>query len=445
MNTLHFRNLNLIAPIQRAIGEEGYNTPTAVQAAAIPPALEGRDILGCAQTGTGKTAAFALPILNRLAELRREALPHAPQALILAPTRELAAQIGESLATYGRHLRLRHTVVYGGVGQAKQVRDLSRGVHMLVATPGRLMDLMQQGHVRLDRLQVFVLDEADRMLDMGFLPAIHRIVAKLPAQRQSLFFSATLPRPIIELVERLATDPVRINVTPKSSSVDRIEQRVVFVEKTRKRELLARVLKTDSIGRAVVFTRTKRGADVVAKHLAHAGIAAAAIHGSKSQNNRERTLSQFRGDGIQVLVATDVAARGLDVDGVTHVVNFEVPNEPESYIHRVGRTGRAGATGIAVTFCDASERAELKAIERLLGRAIPVHGGQPVASESFDASHRGIQAGSPVHPSRGKRRGDHGRPGGAKDGTGTPNAKRSRRRRRTGTRTNRPAVSHAIA
>ncbi|HEX6986831.1 MAG TPA: DEAD/DEAH box helicase [Planctomycetaceae bacterium] len=375
MSTSFFDQLNLLAPIHRALAEEGYASPTPVQAAAIPPALEGRDVLGCAQTGTGKTAAFALPILDRLGRSGRGAAPGAPYALVLAPTRELAAQIGESFAAYGRHLPLRHAVIFGGVGQGAQVRDLRRGAHVLVATPGRLLDLMTQGHVRLDRLETFVLDEADRMLDMGFLPDLKRVVAALPRERQSLFFSATLPPQIVGLSKRLLSDPTRVDVTPKARSVERIDQRVVFVEKARKRDLLAKVLRGSDVRRAVVFTRTKRGADVVAKRLAAGGIDAAAIHGNKSQNNRQRTLARFRGDALRVLVATDLAARGIDVEGVTHVVNYEVPDEPESYVHRIGRTGRAGASGVALTLCDPAERAGLRAIERLIGRAVPVHGG----------------------------------------------------------------------
>lgn len=377
MSTIHFDQLNLIAPIRRALAEEGYTAATPVQAAAIPPALQGQDLLGCAQTGTGKTAAFALPILNLIGKTRRTAVPNTPLALVLAPTRELAAQIGESFAAYGRHLDVRHTVIFGGTSQAQQVRQLSRGPQILVATPGRLLDLMNQGHVRLDQLEVFVLDEADRMLDMGFLPDLKRIITKLPKQRQSLFFSATLPPQIVELAGRLLRNPVQVNVTPKSRSVERIDQRVVFVEKPRKRELLSKVLQGKDVDRAVVFTRTKRGADAVAKHLTQIGIDAAAIHGNKSQNARQRTLTQFRDGRLRVLVATDLAARGIDVDGVTHVVNYEMPTEPESYVHRIGRTGRAGASGSALTFCDSAERAGLRAIERLIGKALAVQGDLP--------------------------------------------------------------------
>jgi ATP-dependent RNA helicase RhlE len=451
-----FDQLNLAAPIRRALAEEGYEAPTPVQAAAIPPALEGRDVLGCAQTGTGKTAAFALPILNRLGESRRDATPNAPLALVLAPTRELAAQIGESFAAYGRHLRLRCAVIFGGVGQAKQVRELDRGVHVLVATPGRLLDLKNQGHVRLDRLETFVLDEADRMLDMGFLPDLKRIIAALPAKRQSLFFSATLPPQIVELSKRLLSDPVRIDITPKTRSVERIDQRVVFVEKARKKDLLAKVLRSPDVVRAVVFTRTKRGADVVAKRLTASGIDAAAIHGNKSQNNRQRTLAQFRGEKLRVLVATDLAARGIDVDGVTHVVNYEIPDEPESYVHRIGRTGRAGASGVALTLCDPAERPGLRAIEKLIGKPVPVHGALPAEpgdapdreparpaaeprNRRVDRPHQRQTTGG-QRPSAGggqRRRPAGGRPAGV-EGT---KPKRSRRRRRGAATSRTPALA----
>lgn len=453
MSTTRFDQLNLLPAVRRAVAEEGYETLTAIQAAAIPPALDGRDVLGCAQTGTGKTAAFALPILNRLAETPREAIPNAPLALVLAPTRELAAQIGESFAAYGRHLRLRHAVIFGGVNQGKQVSALARGAHVLVATPGRLLDLKNQRHVRLDRLETFVLDEADRMLDMGFLPDLKRVIAALPTQRQSLFFSATLPPEIVELSNRLLSDPVRIDVTPKVRSVERIDQRVVFVEKAHKRDLLAKVLRGADVRRAVVFTRTKRGADTVAKRLSAGGIDAAAIHGNKSQNNRQRTLNRFRAEKLRVLVATDLAARGIDVEGVTHVVNYEVPDEPESYVHRIGRTGRAGASGIALTLCDPAERAGLRAIERLIGKAVPVHGGRAPEPGGTAAPSRpaGKSAGGPAQSH------SHHRPPGRKPrprrdrgpvaaaavvtpGNEAPRRKRPRRRRRDRAVTPPPSV-----
>jgi ATP-dependent RNA helicase RhlE len=367
-----FEELDLIAPVQRALADEKYETPTPIQAQTIPAALVGRDVLGCAQTGTGKTAAFALPILNRLGQRNRKATPNRPFVLVLAPTRELAIQIGGSFATYGRHLRLRHALVYGGVSQGNQVRALNRGAHILVATPGRLLDLMNQEYIKLDQLETFVLDEADRMLDMGFLPDLKRIISKLPEQRQSLFFSATLPSKIIQLSHRLLRNPVSVNVTPKSTTLEKIEQRVLFVERSGKQALLRDILRADGVERALVFTKTKRTANVLSERLVRSGIAATAIHGNKSQSARQRALEAFRRKQVQVLVATDVAARGIDIDGITHVVNFDLPLEPEGYIHRIGRTGRAGAKGVALSFCCASERRELRAIERLIGQKVPV-------------------------------------------------------------------------
>ncbi|QDS87657.1 ATP-dependent RNA helicase RhlE [Rosistilla ulvae] len=372
-----FQELDLIAPLQRALADENYEIPTPIQAQTIPAALDQRDVLGCAQTGTGKTAAFALPILNRLGAEPRKTQPGRPMVLVLAPTRELAIQIGDSFATYGKHLKLRHALVYGGVGQHKQVRDMQRGVHVLVATPGRLLDLMNQGHIQLDRLEVFVLDEADRMLDMGFLPDLKRIISKLPTRRQSLFFSATMPPKIVELTQRLLRDPVSVNVTPKTTSVERIEQRVIHAERSDKQSMLRKILSGDDVDRAIVFTRTKRGANTLAEKLVKSGIPSAAIHGNKSQGARQRALDAFRRRQVQVLVATDVAARGIDIDGVTHVVNFDLPTEPESYVHRIGRTGRAGAEGLAISFCTAAERGELHAIEKLIGQKLEVSGEQP--------------------------------------------------------------------
>ncbi len=373
-----FHEIELIEPIQRALAEENYVVPTPIQAKTIPAAIAGQDILGCAQTGTGKTAAFALPILNRLGERHRKAEPNRPHVLVLAPTRELAIQIGESFATYGRHLRLRHVLVYGGVNQANQVRALNRGAHVLVATPGRLIDLMDQGFVELGHLEVFVLDEADRMLDMGFMPALKRIISELPAKRQSLFFSATMPPNIQELSQRLLTNPIRVNVTPKSTSVERIEQQLMLVERATKLSVIRQVLSSASVDRAIVFTKTKRGANMLAEKLAKGGIRATAIHGNKSQSARQKALEAFRRKDVNVLVATDVAARGIDIDGVTHVINYDMPVEPESYVHRIGRTGRAGAAGIAISFCTPAERAELKAIEDLIGKRIPHATNQPV-------------------------------------------------------------------
>jgi len=371
-----FEELDLITPVQRALVEEKYETPTPIQAQTIPAALQKRDVLGCAQTGTGKTAAFALPILNRLGRRNCKAISNRPFVLVLAPTRELAIQIGESFTTYGRHLRIRQALVYGGVNQSKQVRTLNRGAHLLVATPGRLLDLMNQGHIELDHLEVFVLDEADRMLDMGFLPDIKRVISHLPDQRQSLFFSATLPPTIIELSKRLLSDPASVNVTPKSTSLEKIEQRVFFVERGGKKALLRDTLSAPDVEQALVFTKTKRGANVLAKQLVKSGIETTVIHGNKSQNARQRALEAFRDKQVRVLVATDVAARGIDIDGITHVVNFDLPIEPESYVHRIGRTGRAGAAGVALSFCCAGEQSELRAIERFIGQKVPIAGGQ---------------------------------------------------------------------
>ncbi len=383
---INFAELNLIAPIQRALQEEKYHTPTPIQHRTIPEALLGRDILGCAQTGTGKTAAFALPLLNQLARSAQKAIPNRPLALVLAPTRELAIQISENCTNYGRHLQIRHAVIYGGVGQSTQVQALNRGLHLLIATPGRLLDLMQQGYLKLDQLQMFVLDEADRMMDMGFMPDLKRIIAVLPKKRQSLFFSATLPPEITKLAKQLLIDPVSVNVSPPSSTVELIDQRVMFVEKSQKRAALLQLLNSGTVGQILVFTQTKRAANMLSQQLSRHGINSAAIHGNKSQNARQRALDEFRSEKIQVLVATDLAARGLDVDGITHVVNFELPREPESYVHRIGRTGRAGETGIAISFCDSAERADLQAIQRLIGKKIPVVSAVTSPAESAAAS-----------------------------------------------------------
>ena len=382
MTIASFSGLALAPPIQRAIAEANYTTPTPIQAAAIPHVLAGRDVLGCAQTGTGKTAAFALPILHRLDQDRRLTVPRSPQVLVLSPTRELATQIGESFRDYGRHLDLRQTIVFGGVGQNPQVKALARGVHILVATPGRLMDLMQQGHLRLDRVTMLVVDEADRMLDMGFLPSLRRIVAALPKQRQSLFFSATMPPEVSELAKSLLKDPVHVSVTPPASTVELIEQRVLFVASSEKRSALNRLLKGPEFAQVLVFTRTKRRADIVARQLRDAEIEADAIHGNKSQNARERALHKFRVGRTRVLVATDVAARGLDVDGISHVINYDLPDDAENYVHRIGRTGRAGASGVALTLCDASERGTLRGIERLIRQPIAVDPAHPAPPQA---------------------------------------------------------------
>ena len=366
MNTItSFSQLDIIDPIRRALSAEGYSVPTPIQAQAIPLLLAGRDLLGCAQTGTGKTAAFAIPILTRLAgSPRREGL-RGPRALVLAPTRELASQIGESFATYGRYLSLRQVVVFGGVGQKPQVDGIRRGAEILVATPGRLLDLMQQGHVRLDAVEALVLDEGDRMLDMGFIQPIRRIVAAVPRKRQTMLFSATLPPDIVALASGMLHNPATVSVTPTASTAEKVSQWVLHVQSNNKRSLLAEVLRDRAMARVLVFTRTKHGANRVAEHLNRGGVCSEAIHGNKSQSARERALAGFKKGNVRVLVATDIASRGIDVDGITHVINFEIPNEPENYVHRIGRTGRAGAAGIALSFCDPSERTFLRDIERL--------------------------------------------------------------------------------
>jgi ATP-dependent RNA helicase RhlE len=366
-----FDDLELIEPLLRAVATQGYDRPTPIQAQAIPPLLAGRDVLACAQTGTGKTAAFTLPILQHLAP----SLPsksRAPRALVLTPTRELAAQIDESIRTYGHHLRPRHAVIYGGVGENPQIRALTRGLDLLVATPGRLLDLHGRGHVDLGGVDFFVLDEADRMLDMGFIHDVRKVLAALPKERQNLLFSATMPAPIVKLAGSFLRDPARIEVTPPATTVERIEQRVMFVERPDKRALLVSLLRGKGVGRTLVFTRTKHGANRLAAQLDKAGIRASAIHGNKSQNARTRALDEFRRGSTPVLIATDIAARGLDVDGVTHVVNYELPNEPESYVHRIGRTGRAGNDGIAISLCDSTEGDYLRSIEKTIGQKIEI-------------------------------------------------------------------------
>jgi ATP-dependent RNA helicase RhlE len=369
-----FSALGVSEPLCNALAAEGYTRPTPIQASALPLLLNGRDLLGIAQTGTGKTAAFALPILQALAQHREPLAPKVCRALILAPTRELAVQIGDSFKTYGGNLSLRQTVIVGGVNQTPQIKAMAKGVDILVATPGRLLDLVQQKHIRLDQVTHFVLDEADRMLDMGFIRDIRRIVAMLPRGRQSLLFSATMPVDVEKLAQDMLRHPEKIEVTPQAVTVDIVEQRLYYVENQAKRKLLIDLLGDASLSRVILFTRTKHHANRVSDHLDAAGVPSAAIHGNKSQNARQRALEDFRTGAIRVLVATDIAARGIDVDGVSHVINFELPNEPESYVHRIGRTGRAGATGIAISFCDPSEISFLKAIEKTTRRALTVIG-----------------------------------------------------------------------
>jgi ATP-dependent RNA helicase RhlE len=370
-----FSDLGLLPALERAVHDAGYSIPTPIQAQAIPVLLEGRDLLGCALTGTGKTAAFALPILQHLAGAKRRAPANTVRCLVLVPTRELAAQVAESFRTYGAGLDLSVALVHGGVGQEPQCRALARGVDVLVACPGRLVDLMGQRRANLSRVEVLVLDEADHMLDLGFIPDVRKIVAQIPKRRQTLLFSATMPAPILGLAESLLVNPAKVYVTPKQTTVEAIDQRVHFVESGRKGDLLAQVLGERDVERALVFTRTKRGANRVAEKLAKGGIPAEAIHGNKSQNARTRALDGFKRGKPRVLVATDVAARGIDVDGISHVINYELPEVPETYVHRIGRTARAGATGIAISFCASDERDQLRGIERLIRRSVPVVGG----------------------------------------------------------------------
>ena len=373
MNPTSFEELQLSAPIQRALRERNYQSLTPIQAQAIPPLLEGRDLLGCAQTGTGKTAAFSLPILNVLYEDPQNIRARTARVLVLTPTRELASQVGESLRTYGKYLDIYHALVYGGVGQGPQVGAMRRGVDILVACPGRLLDLVEQGHIDLSDVEFFVLDEVDRMLDMGFQRDVTRIVDLLPQERQSLFFSATLAKPIVNLARTILYDPVTITIEPEKTTAEDVQQEICFIERADKRSLLVQRLKAQGDGElAIVFSRTKHGSDKLARHLNNAGIKAEAIHGNRSQAQRDRTLNRFRKGSVPVLVATDVAARGVDVKDVTLVVNFDLPNEPEAYIHRIGRTGRAGAMGNAVSFCSPEEREFLRDIEKLIQQTIPV-------------------------------------------------------------------------
>lgn len=367
---MSFKNLDLNESLLKALDTQGYTTPTPIQTQAIPVVLSGKDLLGVAQTGTGKTAAFGLPILQLLSE--KNASHRGIKALILTPTRELAIQIDESLAAYGKHTKLSHAVIFGGVSQNSQTQQLKRGVDILVATPGRLLDLMNQGFINLKQLQIFVLDEADRMLDMGFIHDVKKVIKSIPEKRQTLFFSATMPEEIQELAKMMLKNPVKIEVTPPSSTVDKIQQRVYFTNKPDKRKLLLHLLQTNGIDNALVFTRTKHGADKVARFLDKAKINSAAIHGNKSQNARQNALKNFKNGNLNVLVATDIAARGIDIDELTHVFNFDLPNVPETYVHRIGRTGRAGNDGVAISFCAADERKELKDIEKLASIKIPV-------------------------------------------------------------------------
>jgi len=430
---MSFESLSLAPEILRAVVAEGYTVPTPIQAQSIPHLLAGKDLLGCAQTGTGKTAAFALPILHRLSTTKPKEQPepargevapsregrfhdkpqhghmlnafsrtrHAPKhrrptrALILSPTRELATQIADSLETYGRNTRLRFVCVYGGVSQGPQVRMLQQGVDIIIATPGRLVDLIQQGWIDISTIEMFVLDEADRMLDMGFLPDLKRISDCLPAQRQTVLFSATMPPPIQVLADQILRNPAHVKIAPEKATTELIEQQVYHVAKGQKADLLTGLLQRPEFKRTIVFTQTKHGADRVCKQLDRAGIRSEAIHGNKSQNARQRALNAFKGSQIQVLVATDVAARGIDVDNISHVVQYDLPNEPETYVHRIGRTGRAGANGLAISFCDQEQRTELRDIERLINRKLDVQKDHPEGIEVLQVT---AQKSAPANP-----------------------------------------------
>ncbi len=368
-----FENLEIIKPIQKALKEEGYKKTTPIQEKSIPYILDGKDLVGCAQTGTGKTAAFAVPILQNLSKDKKvNKNPRTIRALVLAPTRELAIQIGESFECYGKYINLKSAVIFGGVSQNPQTKALREGVDILIATPGRMLDLFNQKYIDLRNIECFVLDEADRMLDMGMIHDVKKIISKLPRGRQNLLFSATMPSEITKLVDSIVKDPIRVEVTPVSSTVDTITQEVYHVRKKQKRSLLKHLLKDESIDSALVFSTTKRGANMIAKDLVEAGIEAEAIHGNKSQNARQRALSNFKEGKIRVLVATDIAARGIDVNELSHVFNYNLPDVPETYVHRIGRTGRAGAKGVAISFCDIEETKSLKAIEKLIHKEIPV-------------------------------------------------------------------------
>jgi ATP-dependent RNA helicase RhlE len=390
---MSFKTLNLIEPLERAVAKQGYTEPTPIQEKAIPDLLKGKDLIGVAQTGTGKTAAFVLPILQRMTEI----YPRKIKTLVLAPTRELAAQIGESFSAYGEFLKFKHVVIYGGVGQGPQVNALSKGVDIVVATPGRLLDLMNQRRLTLNDIEFFVLDEADRMLDMGFMPDIKKIISRLPQKRQSFFFSATMSREVSELAGRLLKNPVRVDVAPQSTPIEKIKQCVFFVDSASKERLLLDLLEQEHLTRVLVFTRTKHKANKIAQNLEHNHIRVDAIHGNKSQAARTQALRDFKSGNIKVLVATDIAARGIDIDCISHVINFELPNEPENYIHRIGRTARAGAEGTAYSFCAADERNFLHDIERLIRKKIEVMQHQYHSDRAQHASGAAAKP-APRHP-----------------------------------------------
>lgn len=448
MNDCRFSDLGLAEPLLRALNDRNHVTPTPIQAKAIPELLKGSDVLGIAQTGTGKTAAFALPILQQLSKPRGADTPRGqrlPRALIMAPTRELASQIAEEFRAYGKHVHLRQTVIFGGVSQRPQVTALARGVDIIIATPGRLLDLMNQRHLKLDAVECVVLDEADRMLDMGFIHDVKKIMSALPRSRQSLLFSATMDKDVVRLSGDILRDPVRVEVTPQATPIAKIEQSVYHVEQRGKRRLLSNILEDPAVSRVIIFARTKHRANRVAEQLDNDGIDAEAIHGNKSQGARQRALKRFRSGDARVLVATDIAARGIDVDNVTHVINFELPNEPESYVHRIGRTARAGAGGIALSFCDPNERAYLKDIERLIKQRLTVIGEEPAetATSNDQRSAHGRGRGQANQPRKKNRNGGggNGRGGNNQDAAGGKRTGEARHKpKRTRPRTNAKAA-----
>jgi ATP-dependent RNA helicase RhlE len=418
-----FSGLDLIEPLQRALTAEGYAAPTPIQAQSIPHLTAGRDLLGVAQTGTGKTAAFVLPMLQSLSA-SSNGKPGAgqPRALILAPTRELAIQIGESVKVYGKYLNINSTTIFGGVSQGKQVAALNRGIDIIVATPGRLLDLMNQGIIDLSLVCIYVLDEADRMLDMGFIHDVRKITDRVPSNRQTLLFSATMPAAVAKLAQGLLKDPVRVEVAVQSTTADRIDQRVLFVEKSKKRDLLSTVLQDADISRALVFTRTKHGANRVAKHLEANDIRTGVIHGNKSQNARQDALKGFKDGKLRILVATDIAARGIDVDGVTHVINFDLPNDPETYVHRIGRTARAGAEGQAISFCDQEEKDYLFDIERTIRKMVDVEIDHPYHDQTIEDAEKSVA----------RPKNDRGGHGGRRHANSNGNGNRPKKKHRGG-------------
>lgn len=440
----NFADLGLRDPILRAVVEGGYETMTPIQDQAIPLVLAGKDLIAVAQTGTGKTAAFSLPIINMLARGEGKRSPKTARTLILAPTRELAVQIGENVRHYGKYMHFRSTLVYGGASAKPQIKSMERGVDVLIATPGRLLDLVNQRHINLREVEFLVLDEADRMLDMGFIRDIQKIIAMLPRDRQTLLFSATMPASVTKLAKSILRNPERVEVAPEATTAEKVDQYVLMVPKNRKRDLLANVMKDEAIKRVIIFTRTKHGANRVAKYLDQLGIASDAIHGNKSQNARQKALKAFRDGNVRALVATDVAARGIDVDDVTHVINFELPNEPESYVHRIGRTARAGATGISFSFCDHDERPYLRDIEKLIRQEITVKEDHPYHREGLELRYSDDED-KPRQGGRGPRRQGGGGQGGGAGRSGPPNRRSNQGKHKPNRRVNQPQSHSANA